>query len=470
MKFIISFIPVFFLFSITLFSQTEEETFYKKRVLDNAEMDIISSYYDQSGENAAVTGGIGNEDLNDITTNVVIRIPQGNNNILTADMGFSAYSSASSSNVNPFDGNGSSHATGIKGSPWVASSGASQSDTWTNFTGSFEHYSDNRNNIVHSHISFSNEHDYVSTGIGGGYTWLLNEQNTEFSIKTNLYFDNWKPVYPTELKDFESTGGNLTHGIFYNTSILDENGNATDKYGTTWNPDLFSSFSNKGRNTYSLSFSFSQILSRNAQFAIFFDLVQQSGLLSNPMQRVYFSDKADYFIGNAESIPYYTSPENKDVFMLADDVERLPDNRFKIPIGLRLNYFINEYLTVRSYYRYYYDTWGISSNTVRIELPIKILRKFTLYPSYRFYNQSAADYYGDFDTHLSTENYYTSDFDLSKYHANQYGFGIKHTDIFTKLHISKLGFKSIDINYNHYERNTGLKADFIGFSLSFVWQ
>jgi len=43
--------------------------------------------------------------------------------ILTLDIGISAYSSASSSNVNPLDGNPRDRV-----SPYIASSGASQSD------------------------------------------------------------------------------------------------------------------------------------------------------------------------------------------------------------------------------------------------------------------------------------------------------------------------------------------------------
>jgi len=33
--------------------------------------------------------------------------------------------------------------------------------------------------------------------------------------------------------------------------------------------------------------------------AIFGDVVLQRGWLANPMQRVYFADRANYYIGNA---------------------------------------------------------------------------------------------------------------------------------------------------------------------------
>ena len=201
---------------------------------------------------------------------------------------------------------------------------------------------------------------------------------------------------------------------------------------------------------------------------MFFDVVQQQGWLANPMQRVYFGDVDNFYIGNAASIPNYTASTNKDVFQLADDIERLPDTRFKIPIGIRLNYYLNEIFTFRTYYRYYFDDWGIRSHTADIELPIKVSDKFTLYPSYRYYNQTAADYFAPYEQNLSTSAFYTSDYDLSKFNSNQYGLGISYTDIFAKWHIWKLGLKSVDLKYNSYKRNTGLTAYIISTGFKFI--
>jgi hypothetical protein len=168
---------------------------------------------------------------------------------------------------------------------------------------------------------------------------------------------------------------------------------------------------------------------------------------------VYFSDVADSFIEN---------------FQLADAIERLPDSRLKIAIGGRLNYYINETFVLRTFYRYYSDDWGIKSHTASIEVPIKLNDKFTLYPSYRFYNQSAADHFAKYEEHLATDEFYTSDYDLSKYAANQYSFGLSYTDIFTKFHISKFGLKSIDLKYTYYDRGNTLSASIISAGFKFV--
>ena len=61
------------------------------------------------------------------------------------------------------------------------------------------------------------------------------------------------------------------------------------------------------------------------------------------------------------------------------------NTRFKIAAGGRLNYFINENVSVRTFGRYYTDDWGINSVTASIEVPVKLSDKWAVYPSYRYY-------------------------------------------------------------------------------------
>lgn len=416
-------------------SSEQNKEVYKNRVLESTEIDILTSYYSQDGQNAAVTGGRGTEELTDITGTLVVSIPLSDDDVLTLDAGISAYTSASSSNINPFD----------KGfaDPFIAASGASRDDTWYNITGNYSHSSDDRNSIWTANLSYSTEYDYNSLGFGGSYTRLFNEKNTELGFRGNVFLDKWTLIYPYELRPFAPGGRGLEDFLFIENTIT---GNPN------YSPD-FSVLTDQKRNSYSFGVGLSQILTKDIQGTFLTDLVLQQGLLSTPFQRVYFSDVADSFIDN---------------FHLADDIERLPDSRFKVALGGRLNFFINEYLVVRSYYRYYFDDWGINSNTLSIEVPVKIARKFTLYPSYRFYNQQAADYFAPYNQHLSTSPFYTSDYDLSKYNANQFGFGINYTNIIMKQHKLKFGLKSIDVKYNYYKRNTGLSAGIITAGFKFV--
>ena len=177
--------PILFFVAIGYGQQLENTPSYKKRVLETAEVDFLTSYYTQDGKNASVTGGIGDEHLTDFTPTVVVSVPLNDDDVLTIDAGISTYTSASSSNLNPFDGSfkssggnvisGASSNTNLNssninfnsgeledddffvssgtavngpiGSPWVASSGASRQDTWAGVTIDYSHSSDSRNTI-----------------------------------------------------------------------------------------------------------------------------------------------------------------------------------------------------------------------------------------------------------------------------------------------------------------------------------
>lgn len=447
-------------------AQIDTVSIYKKRVLETSELDFLMSYYTQEGSNAAVTGGIGTEELTDVTPTFILSIPLNDDDVLTVDAGVSAYSSASSSNLDPFD---NSREGPIKGSPWVASSGASKQDALTSVGVDFSRSSDDRNFIWSSHVNFAAEYDYSSIGFGGGITRLMNQKNTELSVKGNIYLDTWNPRFPIELHSYINGAGDLNSGVFQGTTILDQSGNAIDKNGANaWSPLKDELQPDKGRNSYTLSMAFSQILSKRAQFSVFFDLVSQTGWLSNPMQRVYFADRENFYVGNATDIDRYTSPENTGAFQLADDIERLPDSRFKLPIGARFNYYVNEWIVLRTYYRFYTDDWGIGSNTLGLDIPLKFIDGFAFTPSFRYYDQTAADYFAGYEEHRSTKTYYTSDYDLSEFSAIQMGMGVRYTDVFTEFNVWKLHLKNVNLKYSYYERDSGLTANIVSVGFKFV--
>ena len=405
----------------------QDTTQYSKPVLDAAEVQTLFSYYSQDGGHAAVTGGEGTEELTDATGTIVVTLPLSANAVLGLDIGISAYTSASSSNVNPLDGDPSKLVD-----PFMATSGASQQDALVYFNPSYQYSSEDRNTIVRAQVSVSSEYDYFSLGFGGGITKWFHEKNTSISADFQLYLDSWSPQYPIELRE----------GFF------DDRVTGPGVYDP-----LFTAFKDENRNTYSASFGFTQILSKRMQAALFVDVAQQSGLLSTPHQRVYLADRPDFFIDN---------------FQLADDVEQLPDSRFKIPIGGRLNYYASDRFVFRSYYRYYWDDWGIKSHTASLEIPVKISTSFTVAPFYRYYTQTKADYFYEKEVATSADEFYTSDYDLSAYDANQYGVSLGYRDIFTKNRILMFGLKNIDLKFSKYDRSDGLNSYIISLGVTFV--
>ena len=418
------------LISTIVIAQENEQDGYKKRVLESTELDLISSYYRQDGKNAAVTGGIGTEELTDAAGSIVVSIPLSDDEVLSVEAGISAYTSASSSNVNPFDGNTSAD-------PFVASTGASRSDTWKNFRTNYSHSSNDRNSVWNGTISVSSEYDYFSIGAGMGYTRIFNERNTEFSANFQAFFDTWKLIYPIELRPFENPDPNIPPNFAEVIGYL---------------PD-FKPHKDKDRNSFALSLGISQILTKKIQGILLIDFISQRGLLSTPFQRVYFTDAIDYYF---------------DGFHLADDIEQLPNTRFKTSVGGRVNFYLSETVVFNTFYRYYLDDWGIESQTVSLEIPIKLNNYFTVYPSYRYYQQTQADYFAPYNLHISTERYYTSDYDLSDFRSNQFGFGIRYTDILTRTNLWKAGIKNIDLFFHKYDRNSSFAASIVTLGFNFI--
>ena len=170
------------------------------------------------------------------------------------------------------------------------------------------------------------------------------------------------------------------------------------------------------------------------------DVVHQQGFLSLPFYRVYFLD------GSVHQ-------------------EKLPDRRLKIPIGFRANYFLGDRFVIRTYYRYYKDDWGVSSHTVNLEIPVKLTPFLSISPFYRYYNQTAVDYFKPYGVHTAQDQFYTSNYDLSKFNSNFFGAGIRLSPPKGVLGIQRLNM--LELRYGHYTKNIAMNANIVSVNLKF---
>jgi hypothetical protein len=262
--------------------------------------------------------------------------------------------------------------------------------------------------------SFSKEFDYISFGIGGNVNIKSKNNNRELGIKAQAYLDKVSLVYPTELIPVSTTSG---------ASSGEEH-----RYPT------------RARNTFSTSLSYSQVVTKNMQLMFLLDIVSQQGYLGLPFHRVYFK---------------YGS----------ERVENLPGNRFKIPVGVRANYFLGDKVILRSFYRFYKDDWGIQSHTIDLETAIKITPFFSVAPFYRFYNQTASKYFAPYAEHILGEQYYTSSYDLSKFNSGFVGAGFRFAPVNGVMGIEFLNM--LELRYGHYNRSNGLNSDIVSLNLKF---
>ena len=91
---------------------------------------------------------------------------------------------------------------------------------------------------------------------------------------------------------------------------------------------------------------------------------------------------------------------------------------------------------------------------------------------YRFHTQSGADYFLPYAEHISTNEFYTSDYDLSELSSHKYGLGLSYSPLYglarMKLPFTKnvLMIKDAALRVARYTRNTGLSGYSIAFGLS----
>lgn len=380
---------------LTTHAQSQaDSSHYVARTLHLDEINFVSGYYHQDGNNSAVTGGIGTEKLTDFANTINIQVSKFNaagfKHTFQFELGIDHYTSASSDKIDPH-----------------TISSASSADTRIYPSLHWTRSNEKTGNAFGVSASLSSEFDYQSRGIGFNLTRLSKDKNRQFDLKAQAFFDTWKVILPIELRPPGHEEG---------------------------------PYENKPRDSYSASFSLSQVINTRLQAMIVAEPSYQHGLLATRYQRNYFTDGSER-------------------------AENLPDNRYKLPIGVRFSYFLDDHFIVRAFYRYYMDNWGIRAHTAEIEVPVKFTPFFSLSPFYRYNTQQGTRYFKQYGQHNPAETYYTSDYDLSSLHSNFVGANLRLSPpkgVFGYQH-----FNSMELRYGHYMRSTGLTSNIVTLALKF---
>lgn len=356
------------------------------------DVNFLTSYYNQDGNNSAVEGGLGTQQLTDAANMLIINIPIDSARSISASVGADFYTSASTDMIDS------------------RMSSASSKDLRAYASLGYHIKKLNSGWTYGGKLGFSAEFDYTSVNGGLSLTKEWNEGNSEISLNGQAFIDQWKLYFPKELRG--------------RVSVPTSN-----------------------RRSYNVAAIFSQILNQRMQFSLSAEAIYMEGLLSTPFHRVYFSDNSQH------------------------DIERLPASRLKLPFSIRFNYFPVDQLILRTYYRYYTDDFGINAHTFSIEVPLKVSDNFSIAPFFRYHTQSAADYFAPFSGHLSTEEFYTSDYDLAALKSQKFGIALSYSPDFGLARGNLMGrpimFKSIDFRTAYYSRDTGLNSFLFSANFNF---
>ena len=254
------------------------------------------------------------------------------------------------------------------------------------YAGSFEAGMKYRNVTIRPQVAYSEESDYRSFSLALNGSVDLNQKNTTLQLGVAHNFDE---VLPTE-------------GTFLYTT--------------------------EDKDTTDFLVGITQLLGPKMVLTANFTYGMGHGYFTDPYKGVHF-DGADF----EDSI----------------EGERRPDTRDKEIVYLALTrYFEPVRGSAEVSYRFYHDTFGITANTFGAAWYQKLGEKVVLSPSFRFYQQSEADFYGVTFPGSSGQagdgapKYYSSDYRLSELHAFTYGLSLTWR---VHEHVS------LDVAYKRYE-------------------
>lgn len=209
---------------------------YEDNSWNNVDVQFLSSYYEQDGNNSAVTGGIGTEHLTDFTQKLIVKVPMNKQLTLNVDGGYDYYTSASSDKIDPIRSDDSAEDTRVHANIGVTRKLDKQQTIGFRLGSSFEY-------------------DYNSVQGGISYTRESKDKNTFLNAQAQAFIDTWKVIYPIELRD-----------------------------GTQHVPT-------SARQSFNFALGISRILDKKTQVSLNLEGIYMNGLLSTPFHRVYFQEQ-----------------------------------------------------------------------------------------------------------------------------------------------------------------------------------
>lgn len=183
--------------------------------------------------------------------------------------------------------------------------------------------------------------------------------------------------------------------------------------------------------TRSYRLSLSQVMTKNLIMAFATETITDEGFLNNPYRSVRFIDS---------SVPlgYSFQPE---VY---------PNTRTSNAFAIRARYYLAQRAALQGGFRYFTDTWGIEAQTYELGYTLPYNDEWILELSYRYYNQTKADFYSDLFPFGGLDNpsqsFLARDKELSTFTSQTFGFGANYE--FKKNGTGFIKRGSVNLNYD----------------------
>ncbi len=151
-------------------------------------------------------------------------------------------------------------------------------------------------------------------------------------------------------------------------------------------------------------FSLQQIVTPRLMAGLNYEVITDEGFLNNPYRSVRYLD-------DSSARGYSFQPE------------LYPQTRTSNAVSITAQYYLPYRASVSAEYRYFTDTWGIDANTASLGYTQPWGKRWILEAGYRWYDQSAADFYSDLFPRADAQNFLARDKELSTFTSHMLSVG-----------------------------------------------
>jgi len=187
----------------------------------------------------------------------------------------------------------------------------------------------------------------------------------------------------------------------------------------------------------------SQVLTKDMVMELNFETITDEGFLNNPYRSVRYIDP-----GSAVGYSYQS--------------EIYPKTRTSNAAAIRSIYYLPWHASASAEYRFFDDTWDITAHNIKLAYAHPLASGWLIEGRYRYYTQTAADFYSDLFPFMNAQNFLARDKELSKFYSNTVGVTVSYDfiengDKYVDRGSINLSYDHIWFDYDNFRdlRNTG---------------